>query len=80
VGNLGFLNVRDGTLKSAQEVCETLGFVKKPCKRDVIPSRELTYPPKMALLKMIFFFPRWDMLIPWRVCDLCFDQFSHRPV
>ena len=33
----------------------------------VLPSRELTYPPKMALLKMIFLFPRWDMLIPWRV-------------
>ena len=32
-----------------------------------IPSRELTYPPKMACLKMIFLFPRWDMLIPWRV-------------
>ena len=32
-----------------------------------IPSRELTYPPKMALLKMNFLFPRWDMLIPWRV-------------
>ena len=24
-------------------------------------------PPKMAYLKMIFLFPRWDMLIPWRV-------------
>ena len=27
-----------------------------------IPSRELTYPPDMAYLKMIFLFPRWDML------------------
>ena len=35
----------------------------KPCKW--IPSWELTYPPKMAVLKMIFLFPRWDMLIPW---------------
>ena len=25
------------------------------------------YPPKKALLKMIFLFRRWDMLIPWRV-------------
>jgi len=32
-----------------------------------LPSRELTYPPKMACLKMIFLFPRWDMLISWRV-------------
>jgi len=32
-----------------------------------IPSRELTYPPDKAYLKMIFLFPRWDMLIPWRV-------------
>ena len=28
-------------------------------------SRELTYPVQ-ALLKMIFLFPRWDMLVPWR--------------
>jgi len=33
----------------------------------MIPSRELTYPPDMAYLKMIFLFPRWDMLISWRV-------------
>ena len=32
-----------------------------------IPSRELTYPPKNGILKTIFLFPRWDMLIPWRV-------------
>jgi len=23
--------------------------------------------PKNGILKMIFLFPRWDMLIPWRV-------------
>ena len=27
----------------------------------------LTYPPKKGILQMIFLFPRWDMLIPWRV-------------
>ena len=32
-----------------------------------LPSRELTYPPKNGILKMIFLFARWDMLIPWRV-------------
>ena len=32
-----------------------------------LPSRELTYPLKNGILKMIFLFPRWDMLIPWRV-------------
>ena len=36
-------------------------------KKRRIPSRELTYPPDKAYLKMIFLFPRWDMLIPWRV-------------
>ena len=35
---------------------------------EIIPSRELTYLPKNGILKMIFLFPRWDMLIPWRVC------------
>ena len=34
----------------------------------LIPSRELTYPPKNGILKMIFLFPRWDMLVLWRVC------------
>ena len=32
-----------------------------------VPSRELTYPPDKAYLKMIFLFPRWYMLISWRV-------------
>ena len=26
--------------------------------------------PKNGILKMIFLFPRWDMLIPWRVFPL----------
>ena len=30
-------------------------------------SWEIRYPPKKALLKMMFLFPRWDMLVPWRV-------------
>ena len=33
-----------------------------------LPSRKLTYPPKMAFWVDDFpNFPRWDMLIPWRV-------------
>ena len=31
------------------------------------PCRELTYPSPKACLKMIFFFPRWDMLVSGRV-------------
>ena len=27
----------------------------------------ISYPIKKAVLKMIFLFPRWDMLVPWRV-------------
>ena len=35
-----------------------------------LPSRELTYPPKMAFWVDDFpNFPRWDMLIPWRAAD-----------
>ena len=33
-------------------------------RQDWVPSRELTYPPDKAYLKMIFLFPRWDMLVP----------------
>ena len=36
----------------------------------ILPSRELTYPPKMAYLKMIFLFPRWDVLVSERVYPL----------
>ena len=39
-----------------------------------LPSRELTYPPDKAYLKMIFLFPRWDMLVSWRV--ILFDPSS----
>ena len=35
-----------------------------------LPSRELTYPLAKALLKMIFLFPRWDMLGSRTVCTL----------
>ena len=31
-----------------------------------LPFRKLTYPPEKAYLKMIFLFPRWDRLVPWR--------------
>ena len=41
-----------------------------------LPSRKLTYPPKNGILKMIFLFPRWDMLIPWRVCFFCKGVYS----
>ena len=30
-------------------------------------SWELTYPLPKAVLKMVFLFPRWDILVPWRV-------------
>ena len=34
---------------------------------DVFTLQETNIIPKNAILKMIFLFPRWDMLIPWRV-------------
>ena len=39
-----------------------------------LPSRKLRYPPDKAYLKMIFLFPSWDMLVPWRV-----TSFTQRP-
>ena len=42
-------------------------FVYTKHTKRQIPSRELTYPPKMAFWRWFFLFPRWDMLIPWRV-------------
>ena len=42
---------------------------KIPLKAKHIRPRELTYPPTNGILKMIFLFHWWDMLIPWRVVD-----------
>ena len=42
-------------------------FLPQKSHQKKIPSRELTYPPDKAYLKMIFLFPRWDMLVSWRV-------------
>ena len=33
--------------------------------------------PKNGILKMIFLFPRWDMLIPWRVHLFFHVHFPH---
>ena len=30
--------------------------------------QETNISPKNGILKMSFLFPRWDMLVPWRVC------------
>ena len=46
-------------------------LIRQGRSRRTVPSREPTYPPKNALLKMIFLFPRWNILVPWRVCYLC---------
>ena len=37
---------------------------------DILPSWELTYPLSKGILKIIFLFPRWDMLVSWRVPTL----------
>ena len=40
-----------------------------------VPSRELTYPPDKGIFEDDFpNFPRWDMLISWRV-DVCINKY-----
>ena len=41
-----------------------------------LPSTELTCPLLKALVKMIFLFFRWDMLVPWRLFILEFPTFT----
>ena len=41
-----------------------------------VPSWKLTYPSKNALLKMIFLFHRWDMLVPWDVVVVARSNFE----
>ena len=36
--------------------------ITEKCFFGHLPSRELTYPSEKACLKMMFFFPRWDIL------------------
>ena len=74
--NLGFVSISRGhhVVANAQTKNVPLhhqDLERRGCKWDyhffcwglTVPSRELTYPPKMAYLKMIFLFPRWDMLV-----------------
>ena len=43
-------------------------FQSKPDLLAMLPSQELTYPFSNSLLKMIFLFPRWGVLVPrWGV-------------
>ena len=42
--------------------------------------QETNISPKNGILKMIFLFPTWDMLIPWRVicCSLKYPNFTRK--
>ena len=42
--------------------------IQRASNQKCLPSRELTCPPTVChFLKIIFLFPRWDMLVFWRV-------------
>ena len=41
--------------------------------------QEIDISPEKGILKMIFLFPRWDMLIPWRVCFEWVGSFTNHP-
>ena len=43
-----------------------------PCNDGYPPGND-HISPKNGILKMIFLFPRWDMLVPWRVVLTCFE-------
>ena len=45
-----------------------LGILPPPHQKNIYTLQGTNISPKNDILKMIFLFPRWDMLIPWRVC------------
>ena len=47
-----------------------------------ITLQEINISPEKSILKMIFLFPRWDMLIPWRVYfhAILFNHFLRGPL
>ena len=63
----------------ASEIYNLFIFMKGPRKKPSLSTvsgpgippkytlQETNISPKNGILKMIFLFPRWDMLIPWRV-------------
>ena len=65
---------------SEQKLCSHLWHVLRKNHQPLtpttiwLPSWELTYPVPKLLLKMIFLFPRWDMLVPWSVISIGFQQ------
>ena len=45
--------------------CAAQNHCRKKCEMYTLQGTNIS--PKNGSLKMIFLFPRWDMLIPWRV-------------
>ena len=59
------------TTKTWTKLCKGILKPQKcTCFSCYLPSWKLTYPSQNARLKMIFLFPGWDMLVPWRVIVL----------
>ena len=50
---------------------ENIGIENGSVSSGLYTLLETNISPEKSILKMIFLFPRWDMLIPWRVfCKL----------
>ena len=86
VGGLGY-NFPYGFLYDSLKFSKLQGFqsplLLEPLRQEQLPlvpisvSFYIQYPPgiispKNGILKMIFLFPRWDMLIPWRVISIVY--------
>ena len=67
-----------GWAKAYKTCCQAFAKrLKNPAQRQThhqnhgilccLPSWELEYPLLKVLLKMMFLFSRWDMLVPWRI-------------
>ena len=64
--NLCFIELDPTSCKTYADGMRVLG--KAPTqefRKDTL--QETNISPQNGILKMIFLFPRWDMLIPWRI-------------
>ena len=59
----------NGSLRHPNRTKKTQGL--KHLETETLTLQGTNISPKNGILKMIFLFPRWDMLIPWRVIIKC---------
>ena len=66
-GHLEECQPKKQSQKAAEKCCRLAHLVPNVWRKESGTLQGTNISPQNGILKMIFLFPRWDMLIPWRV-------------